>query len=189
MGRIRSRLTYANVVATLALFLVLGGGTALASYVISSNSQVGPGTISGHKPPTGKHANIIPGTLNSFDVADNSLTGADIRNRSGVDTCEPPFTARYGRICAGSDGQARNWPGAQYYCANRGLRLPSSTEALALALHYDVPWVDGAQWFWAEEEIFISGDHFARTVADDGGQAFLSELTSQMTVCVTDPSA
>ena len=74
MGRIRSRLTYANVVATLALFLVLGGGTALASYVISSNSQVGPGTISGHKPPTGKHANIIPGTLNSFDVADNSLT-------------------------------------------------------------------------------------------------------------------
>ena len=31
MGRIRSRLTYANVVATLALFLVLGGGTALAS--------------------------------------------------------------------------------------------------------------------------------------------------------------
>ena len=100
MGRIRSRLTYANVVATLALFLVLGGSTALASYVISSNSQVGPGTISGHKPPTGKHANIIPGTLNSFDVADNSLTGADIRSRSGVDTCEPPFTARYGRICA-----------------------------------------------------------------------------------------
>lgn len=50
---IRSQLTYANVVATLALFVALGGGTALASYVISSNKQVGPGTISGHKPPRG----------------------------------------------------------------------------------------------------------------------------------------
>jgi hypothetical protein len=76
--RIRSHLTYANVMATLAVFLVLGGGTALASYVISSNSQVGPGTISGHKPPTGDHANVIAGSVNGQDVADNSLHGADI---------------------------------------------------------------------------------------------------------------
>jgi uncharacterized membrane protein len=45
---IRSHLTYANVMSTLAVFLVIGGGTALASYVVSSNSQVGPDTISGH---------------------------------------------------------------------------------------------------------------------------------------------
>ncbi len=70
---IRSHLTYANVVATLALFLVLGGGTALASYVISSNSQVGPGTISGHTPPSGKHANIIAGSINGEDVKESSL--------------------------------------------------------------------------------------------------------------------
>jgi hypothetical protein len=76
--RLRSHLTYANVISTLALFLVLGGGTALASYVISSNSQVGPGTISGHKPPSGKHANIIGGTVNGQDLAINSVTGADI---------------------------------------------------------------------------------------------------------------
>ena len=48
--------------------LVLGGGTALASYVISSNSQVGPGTISGHNVSTGKHANIIAGSVNDQDV-------------------------------------------------------------------------------------------------------------------------
>ena len=78
MRRIRSHLTYANVMATLAVFLVLGGGTALASYVVSSNSQVGPNTISGHKPPSGKHANLIPGSVNGQDVADNSLRGADI---------------------------------------------------------------------------------------------------------------
>ena len=76
--RLRSRLTYANVISTLALFLVLGGGTALAAYVVSSNSQIGPGTVSGHKPPTGKHANIIAGSINGQDVADNSLGGADL---------------------------------------------------------------------------------------------------------------
>ena len=81
-SKLRSRLTYANVVATLALFLVLGGGTALASFVISSNSQVGPSTISGHKPPTGKHANIIAGSVNGTDLAGNSVNGAKILDGS-----------------------------------------------------------------------------------------------------------
>jgi hypothetical protein len=75
---IRSHLTYANVMSTLAVFLVIGGGTALASYVVSSNSQVGPGTISGHRPPSGKHANIIAGSISGRDVANDSLGGADI---------------------------------------------------------------------------------------------------------------
>jgi hypothetical protein len=72
--QIRSHLTYANVISTLALFLVLGGGTALGAYVISSNSQVGPGTISGHKPPTGDHANIIGGSVNATDLAASAVT-------------------------------------------------------------------------------------------------------------------
>src|SRR5436190_2540118 len=79
---LRSHLTYANVISTLALFLVLGGGTALAAYVVSSNSQIGPNTVSGHKPPTGKHANLIGGSVNGQDVADNTLGGADINEAS-----------------------------------------------------------------------------------------------------------
>ena len=89
---LRSRLTYANVMSTVAVFLVLGGGTALAAYVVSSNSQIGPGTISGHKPPTGKHANVIAGSVNGTDIAanavgtnkvvDNTLTGTDIDESS-----------------------------------------------------------------------------------------------------------
>jgi len=39
MSRIRKHLTYANVMATLAVFIALGG-TALASVIITSNSQV-----------------------------------------------------------------------------------------------------------------------------------------------------
>src|SRR5436190_9643405 len=122
--RIRSHLTYANVVATLALFLVIAGGTAAAvTYVVSSNSQVGPNTISGHHPPSGKHANLIPGSVGSRDVADNNLTGADIANRSGVDTCQTPKAGKSGPIRAGSDGNQRTWVNAMDYCATSRPRL------------------------------------------------------------------
>lgn len=76
-------MTYANVVATLALFLVLAGGTAFGvTYVVSSNSQIGPNTVSGHKPPTGKHSNIIPGTVNGSDLSANSVSSSTVTNGS-----------------------------------------------------------------------------------------------------------
>jgi len=73
----RSHLRFANVVSVMALFVALGG-TAIAATVITSNSQVGPGTISGHKPPSGKHANVISGSVDGRDVANNSLNGTKI---------------------------------------------------------------------------------------------------------------
>ena len=82
MERLRAKLTYANVVATLSIVLVLTGGTALASVLITSNGQVAKDTISGHKPPSGKHSNVITGSINGRDVADDSLGGADIDESS-----------------------------------------------------------------------------------------------------------
>ena len=76
--RLRSHLTYANVMVTILAFVVLGGGTALASFVVSSNSQVGPGTISGHKPPNGDHANLIQGSVSSADLANNAVTASKL---------------------------------------------------------------------------------------------------------------
>jgi hypothetical protein len=78
--RLRSHLTYANVMATLAVFLVLGGGTALGAYVVSSNSQIGPGTVSGHNPPAGKHANILAGSVNGQDVQDLKFQSLTLKN-------------------------------------------------------------------------------------------------------------
>jgi hypothetical protein len=64
IDHLRSRLTYANVVATLALFLVLGGGSALAASRLAKNSvgtkQIKNGAITGSK------------------LADGSVTGAKI---------------------------------------------------------------------------------------------------------------
>jgi hypothetical protein len=79
---VRTHLTYANVMVTILAFVVLGGGTAFAALVVSSNSQIGPGTVSGHAPPAGKHSNLILGSVNGSDVANNSLGGAKIRESS-----------------------------------------------------------------------------------------------------------
>jgi len=177
---IRSHLTYANVMATLAVFLVLGGGTALGALVVSSNSQVGAGTISGHKPPTGKHANIIAGSINGKDIAD----------RSGVDTCKAPATLKFGPICAGSDGGARSQSDAMNYCSGFGLRLPSLSEATALAKNYDVPGVGGSQIFWTDEEAAYNGNHYFEVVDENGDRIAPQDGTqSFQTVCVSDPSA
>jgi hypothetical protein len=188
MRRTRRHLTYANIVSTLTLFLVLGGGTALAAYVVSSNSQIGPATVSGHKPPSGDHANVIAGSVNGIDVADNSLTGADVANRSGVDTCETPLTAKYGPICVGSDGRSRIWAYASDYCASYGLRLPTFSEAVALATKYDVPGVDSTQYFWTDD-LFYNNDYTVTAVRQDGSLFFTPISTFRQTVCVTDPSA
>ena len=80
---IRSHLTFANVVSLAALFVALGGTATAVTYVVSSNSQIGPGTISGHKPPSGKHANIIADSVTGGDVAENSL--AKVPNADKLD--------------------------------------------------------------------------------------------------------
>jgi hypothetical protein len=178
MSRIRKHLTYANVISTLTLFLVLGGGTALAAYVVSSNSQIGPGTVSGHKPPSGKHANVIAGSINGKDVAD----------RSGVDTCQTPLLAKFGPICAGSDGGSRSWSGAHDYCASFGLRLPSLGEAITLAEKYDVPGVSSGL-FWTDNLYLAGSDLVASLVTEQGSVDQRVVGDNQSTVCVADPSA
>jgi hypothetical protein len=76
--RIRARLTYANVMATVAVFIALGGSAVAGTVVITSNSQVASGTISGHHPPAGAHANVISGSINSQDLATGGVDTADL---------------------------------------------------------------------------------------------------------------
>jgi hypothetical protein len=73
MKKLSPRPSPAMIVACVALFVALGGTALAATYVVSSNSQVGPGTISGHHPPTGNHTNIIAGSVNNSDLADGSV--------------------------------------------------------------------------------------------------------------------
>jgi hypothetical protein len=100
LERIRSRLTYANVVATLALFIALGTGSAYAANTIGSSDvidgsltgadiqneslvggdELAPDSVGGGRIRDGgiKTQDIFDGTVGTDDVADNALTGGDI---------------------------------------------------------------------------------------------------------------
>jgi hypothetical protein len=63
LHKLRSRLTYANVISTLALFGVLAGGTAYAANSVFS-------------------ADIVDGEVKSVDVGDNEIKSADVKDQS-----------------------------------------------------------------------------------------------------------
>jgi len=184
---IRSHLTYANVMATIAVFIALGGGTTAVALNGSNTVQsddLGPGAQV-------KAADVADNAVKGADVANNSLTGADIADRSGVDTCKPTLTVKLGPTCAGSDGVARNLAGSINYCAGLGLRLPTWSEAVAMAKNYDVPGVsDGADSFWTDT--LTNGSlqqEFGPIVVQEDGNWAVHVAGSRKAVCVTDPSA
>jgi hypothetical protein len=78
MARRIVRFVRANAIAVLALVVAMSGSAAAAAFVVSKNSQVGPNTISGHAPPTGDHANLVTGSVNSQDLANGTVKPADL---------------------------------------------------------------------------------------------------------------
>jgi hypothetical protein len=96
-GGLRRHLSYANVMSTLAVFLVLAGGTALAaglrknsvnSKTVKNNSlqsvDLKDGGVSGADVADGSlgATDVAPGSLGGATVADGSLKGADIAKGS-----------------------------------------------------------------------------------------------------------
>jgi hypothetical protein len=84
---LRSRLTYANVVATLALFVALGGSSYAAL------------TITGR--------NVRNSSLTGKDVKNNSLTGSDVKRLKSGDVSDGSLLAKdfkAGQLPAGAKG-------------------------------------------------------------------------------------
>jgi hypothetical protein len=79
LKQIRKRLTYANVMSSIAVFLVLGGATAFAAKKIGANqlkaNSVKTGKIVKEAVTTSKIKN---NAVNGAKVLDGSLTGSDI---------------------------------------------------------------------------------------------------------------
>lgn len=73
MKRARPQLTYANVVATLALFLALTGGAAFAAGKITGK-QIGKGAV--------KNKNLAKNAVKAKNLAKNAVTGAKLANNS-----------------------------------------------------------------------------------------------------------
>ena len=72
---VRAKFTYSNVVSTICLFLLLGGGAALAAGKLGKNT-VGPKQL---KKNAVTAAKIKKGAVTAAKVAPNSLTGAQIK--------------------------------------------------------------------------------------------------------------
>ena len=84
-GSHRPRFTYANIVATVALVVALGGGTAaFAAVIVHSNADVGRNVISGHQPPAGAHPNMLGHTINSGDLASGGVAAVDLASDASV---------------------------------------------------------------------------------------------------------
>lgn len=81
--KIRSRLTYANVASSLALFLAVSGGTALAASQIGT-SQIKPGAVTSSRLANNAvtSSKIKTGAVGASEIANNSITSHEIKNGS-----------------------------------------------------------------------------------------------------------
>ncbi len=98
MSRIRARLTYANVTATLALFVALGSGSYAVSAVPAANSvpcctQRDGATFLRFN--SVRSPNIVNGQVSTADIGTDQVTSSDLRDGTiAVTDLSPEVVAR-----------------------------------------------------------------------------------------------
>ena len=166
---ISSCLTFANVISVIALFVALGG-TALASVIITSNSQVAKNTISGHHSPSGRHPNIIGGSVNRTDLSTRLKESLKLHCPSGLQQAAD--------ICFETSPRgADTFLNALTTCVRAQRRLPSDAE---LALVFDHSgarqsdqWVDTHVLDASGGRAFALSENSSRDISLRGGSADL----------------
>ncbi|HEY1741066.1 MAG TPA: hypothetical protein VGI86_20290 [Acidimicrobiia bacterium] len=113
------------------------GGTAVAAVMITSNSQVAQNTISGHAPPSGKHANIISGSVSASDLNKNVLS-------TFTDRCPFETELRADLCFSTSDFSAADFQDAAKECSSLGQRLPDVGEVDEFFNYLQAP--EGPYW-------------------------------------------
>jgi hypothetical protein len=196
MPKIRPRLTYANVVATLALFLVLAGGSALAAATLGKNS-VGSRQLKSKSVTTGK---IAPNAINGSLVANGTLTGEDI-NLSKLGTVPaaisatsaanantvgghaaacPSGTTLIRGLCfdSAANGPVESPTEAAEGCATRGGWLPAPLELLATREVLNLGTGVGSEKQFTNEVYANTAGSNYRTVVIDGNGA-ITEVSAE----------
>jgi hypothetical protein len=84
------RLTYANVIATMALFLALGGGAVWAANKKANNKKIGTGKLKPNAVTAGK---IKANAVTASKIRENAVTGAKIREGA----------VNFGKLAAGTN--------------------------------------------------------------------------------------
>jgi hypothetical protein len=94
MRRLRPGLTYANVVATLALFLALSGGVVWAANKITSK-QIGKGAV--------KNKNLAKNAVKAKNLAKKSVTSAKIAKGAVKNAAIADGAVNFAKLAAGTN--------------------------------------------------------------------------------------
>jgi hypothetical protein len=181
LGRLRAHLTYANVMSTLAVFLILAGGGAYAALKLKPNSV--------------KTKSIKNSAVTSAKIADSAVTGPKIANGAvgpaAVSSslhlaCRAGTTYLQGACIDTSSVGSAIWYNAVGSCRATGGRLPSTAELLTLVnrgvTNSDAEWTD---------TLSANGpDEFAETVnVDSTALVSLGFIANPHTYrCAFDPT-
>ncbi len=195
MNRLAPRLTYANVVATLALFLALGGG-AYAAIHLPKNS-VGTRQLKKKSVTTAKIRNgavtgvkIKLSSLGTVPSAARASTAGDAQTLSGKSaeqltgesklTC-PAETAMVANLCVEeAERSAATWVVATKICAKASRRLPSPGELTGYTYAKNPGTVD-----WTDSLFYSGSSYYAVSVS----VTELSTVFGSYPVSGTEPQA
>ena len=193
---LRRRPSPAMIVALLALFVAVGGGSALAAFVVSSNSQVAPNTIYGANKPSTANDNVVDDSLTGADIKEGSLAQVPTAAHAvNADKLGGKAASSYATHCGGTVRAAgfcvvgakhasTTWFDATNDCASRGLKLPTVAQGMII-----VPSGSTSDATWADAPFMEGGIVHAFTVANGGGLHAIFDQSADSTsayYCVAD---
>jgi hypothetical protein len=163
LARLRAHLTYANVVATLALFLALGGASYAAIRVGSGsivNNSVRTQDLRNNdirgkdiRNRTIQHADILTNTILGQQVRESTLSKVpDADKLDGADSTSfrvscPAGTKRHAGGCIEITGRtAADYASAAQTCGTIGRRLPNADELGSFGEEPGIELDDGGEW-------------------------------------------
>jgi hypothetical protein len=202
MRKIRIRLTYANIMSTIAVFLLLGGGAALAAGKLGPNSvgtkqiknsavteaKIANGAVSGSKINLSSLGTVPNATHSaSADSAGHAETATNATQLGSSppsayrDSCPAGTQLRTPDLCEGTNIEGHvDFNEALNECAAAGLRLPSPSEAESLQTEIYAVWTDD---FWTN-----GATSYALTYTASSHSLNASESGAEASrVCVTTP--
>src|SRR5262245_11832246 len=198
MRKLRSRLTYANVMATIAVFIALGG-TGLAASQLGKNS-VGPKQLRKEAVTTSKIKNravtgkkIRPETFGTVpSAADaNTLDGLSANQiTQGSKLRCPDGTELFGGVCFETATRPEaKWFKAFESCASAGRSLPIDGDLAA----YLIAKLDEPEANWSGSLSFDNAEYIASLVSKGEDDKVNIALVSTFTYdfpyrCVTHPT-
>jgi hypothetical protein len=194
MRRIRAQLTYANVMATIAVVLALGGGAAYATTKLTANSV----KTKAIKNNAVKTAKIADGAVISAKIAGNAVTGAQVNERSLRFGCAGvPNAVQYAAsgVCAFllTPSPGKGWIEASTLCRQTlpAAHLPSAEQLYALVSSTSsVSPFTGVLDAWTSQ---VAAGASAMKLHYNAGiflSADVATISTQLTqvVCVYDPA-